>query len=221
MSTIIAMPQSALSNSSDTWEAVEADVRKYAAQAGVGANSRENFLMRCVKGGARGALSSYASKDKDNPDDARKLYMIYETTRKSNDAAEHDDGHNATTVTTKSSNFRTAIQFGIQFGEDAVATMNRAWAIVPTIPAKERRQPFECLNRVIVATMREDRVLDDDELRVAMLKSEDPDKKEKSAADYLREARKRAEQAQKLQSNSAVVHVLEAIDQALNWLPSA
>lgn len=208
-----------LSNSQETFDDVMKDVEKFAKAEGVGSNSMSNFLMRCVRGGAKGALSSAKSTNKDAPDDAKRLLMHYAKCRAQNDASKSNgEGElKASTVTSKSSNFRTAIDFGIIMGEDAVKVINRAWALVGQTPAAERVQPFECLNRVIVSAREQRRVLNDDEI-LELFTPDESKKKEKTAADYLREARKRTEQAYKLDASQGVANAMQAIDMALSYI---
>lgn len=209
-------------SNAETFDDVKKDVVKLAKLDGVGSNSREQFLARCVKGGALGSLNTLEDPN-GGADHARALYALYEKTAAENDQLGVRKAHDPKTITSKSSNFRKAIAFGVQHGDRAIATVNK----VITLRGEMKKSgveglwsPFECLNRVIVRASKSVTPLTDDEIRDAFYK-EEKEKPAKDAAAHLRAALKSIEQAYKLDQSDRVTNALHAVSDAIGFIAKA
>lgn len=207
-----------ISNAVDTFEAVRADVRRFAEQQGAGDSALANAFLRCVRGAARGALDTIkrdpaGNEVKDGQDHAKTLYLDYV------DRYSKKDAHNANTVTKAASVFRQGILMGMhcsRLGFDAVTVMNTAqveYATLKDMDVKVRK-PIEAYKAVASAQLASKVELTRDEIRDAM----QIDPVERDAAAYLRTAVKALEKACALDDNDNSRNALEAAQHALAFV---
>ncbi len=198
-----------ISNVSDTFDAVLADTRNLAADQGKGANARANWLLRVVRGAAKGALDT-VTKDKDGRDHAHMLYEAYVT------SCGKKNVHNQKTVIAKASNLRKAIEQGARGDIDAVELMNSASTIYDALSKDENiklKPAFEAFNQVIRNQEKSATELTRDEIKDAMLKEE----AEVDVTTHLRAALRAVERAYKMDPNARITEALDAVGATLGF----
>lgn len=208
-----------ISNATDTFEAVRADMRKLGEQHGTGDSAIANAFLRCVRGAARGALDTVkrdasgnetARGGRDHADIVHDDYMVKYA---------KNDAHKASTVTKSASYFRQGIKAGVhcsRHGFDAVTVFNNAQVELAALKKADikTKKPLEAFVAVARVQLESSTELTRDEIRDAM----QVEAVERDAAAYLRTAVKALEKACGLDDNDGTRNALEATQRALAFV---